>query len=52
MADNKVTNSINMYRKGTITDWKNWFTVAQNEKFNEVYYRWLEGFSGEPFEFE
>ncbi|XP_033121113.1 sulfotransferase 1C2-like [Anneissia japonica] len=38
-------------RKGTIGDWKNYFTVAQNEVFDKLYEDKLKG-SGLVFDFE
>ncbi|XP_048732222.2 sulfotransferase 1B1-like isoform X2 [Ostrea edulis] len=30
-------NNPGMYRKGQVADWKNWFTIAQNDMFNTIY---------------
>ncbi|XP_069131918.1 sulfotransferase 1B1-like isoform X2 [Argopecten irradians] len=32
-----------LFRKGIVGDWKNWFTVAQNERFNELIEKELKG---------
>ncbi|XP_060068362.1 sulfotransferase 1A1-like [Ylistrum balloti] len=33
----------NMYRKGEVGDWKNWFTVADNEKFDAALAEQMKG---------
>ncbi|KAF8372571.1 hypothetical protein PRIPAC_79000 [Pristionchus pacificus] len=61
MKDNKMTNreglavfdhgETKFMRKGIVGDWKNYFTVAQNEAFDELYKSKFEG-TGLSFEFE
>ncbi|GMS86917.1 hypothetical protein PENTCL1PPCAC_9092, partial [Pristionchus entomophagus] len=62
MRDNKMTNregwehlfddkGPKFMRKGIVGDWKNYFTVAQNEEFDELYKKKMTG-SGLDFEFE
>ena len=46
------THSINIITiSGIIGDWKNWFTVAQNEEFDAVYKKEMENV-GVKFTFE
>ncbi|XP_071169135.1 sulfotransferase 1B1-like [Mytilus edulis] len=34
-----------LWRKGIIGDWENWFTVEQNELFEKLYHRAMEGYA-------
>ncbi|XP_025098795.1 sulfotransferase 1A2-like isoform X1 [Pomacea canaliculata] len=43
MAQDAVIDRNMLFRKGTVKDWKNWFTVAQNEEFKKVVGKKLAG---------
>lgn len=42
LQSNVFKNGFKFYRKGEIGDWKNWFTMSQSERFDELWQRTME----------
>ncbi|XP_071491198.1 sulfotransferase 1A1-like [Diadema antillarum] len=49
--ENPIKSGLSFMRKGAIGDWKNYFTVNQNRRFDELYAKEMAG-TGLEFQFE